>query len=121
MKENVNLNKEMDRFIQVINQGIGILENFLKAKLEKELSLPMQKIKWRELKNVGDTSQYMLQTKILLRNHFQIIVKNLKEFYFGVYFNRIVVLINKIFILNLYSLKPTPISETAVEQLQLDL
>jgi len=65
----------------------------------------MLSIKWMDLDSVGDTSKYMQQTKILLRDHFQDILLHLKEFYFGVYFNRIVVLINKIFIFNLYSLK----------------
>jgi len=102
------MNKQLDGFTHVLNKGISSLEKSLKSKLEKIFTDEMLKMKWKDFKAFKKqiSSKYMKSTKKLLCvEHFLPLKKFIKEFYFDMYFNRILVLINKIFIYNLYTCK----------------
>ena len=91
--------------MSILNKGIEILEKFFESRVDESFTVPMLKINWGTVNSVGDTSKFIGNTINVISWHLSQVQPFLGEFYFGVYFNRIVVLINNKFINTLYSCK----------------
>jgi len=85
--EKVDLKNEEEIFNSLSNKAIESLTAHMEVKIDNLLS-NIAKVNWEKVTDVGDVSEYVRETAVLLNNHIRMVREMLSDTFFFFYLNK---------------------------------
>ncbi|KAF3911266.1 hypothetical protein AA313_de0204191 [Arthrobotrys entomopaga] len=118
-KNKVNMEKQQDTFLGVVNAAIRVLTKRVEAELEP-IWREMRNTPWSKLETVGDQSTYVVElVRVITAEAAKLLQLIVKEQYKRAFCDRLVENISNTILANIMACKP--ISEVGAEQMLLDV